>query len=80
MVRWGRSERDIQRAAARGEALGDDLRGIAGTSLDKGLELDALAKMAWPKRKAIIDRAKSGACIGVGLRRPRNPARIVCFD
>jgi hypothetical protein len=62
------------------EALGDDLRGIAGTSLDKGVELDALAKMAWPERKAIIDRAKSGACIGVGLSRPRNPARIVCFE
>src|SRR5208283_533106 len=33
------------RASARGEALGDDLGQVAGTSLDKGVELDALAKM-----------------------------------
>ncbi|WP_374545277.1 hypothetical protein [Rhodoblastus sp.] len=31
----GKSERNIQRAAARGEALGSDLKQIEGTSLDK---------------------------------------------
>ncbi|MGJ0507486.1 MAG: hypothetical protein ACR652_10175 [Methylocystis sp.] len=31
--------------AARGKALGPDLAEIAGTSLDNGMELDALAKM-----------------------------------
>ncbi|CAN2533045.1 hypothetical+protein [Methylocapsa aurea] len=41
----GKDERTIRRAAARGEALGADLKSIAGTSLDKGVELDALAKM-----------------------------------
>jgi hypothetical protein len=30
--------------AARGEALGGDFAAIAGTSLDKGVELDAMAK------------------------------------
>ncbi len=40
----GKPERNIQRAAARGEALGDDLNAIAGTSLDKGVELDGLAR------------------------------------
>jgi len=40
----GKDERTIRRAAARGEALGDDLDQVAGTSLDKGVELDALAK------------------------------------
>ncbi len=34
-------ERSIQRAAARGGALGDDLGAVTGTSLDKGVELDA---------------------------------------
>jgi hypothetical protein len=34
----GKSERDVRRAAARGEALGDDLNDITGTSLDKGIE------------------------------------------
>jgi hypothetical protein len=33
----GKDKRTIQRAAARGEALGDDLNDIAGTSLDKGV-------------------------------------------
>jgi hypothetical protein len=41
----GKDKRTVERAAARGEALGDDLNDIAGTSLDKGVELDALAKM-----------------------------------
>jgi hypothetical protein len=34
----GKPERSIQRAAARGEALGDDLGAVTGTSLDKGVE------------------------------------------
>lgn len=38
----GKSERAVQRDAERGDALGDDLAAIAGTSLDKGVELDAL--------------------------------------
>jgi hypothetical protein len=37
----GKDERTIRRAAARGEALGDDLGAVTGTSLDKGVELDA---------------------------------------
>jgi ParB family chromosome partitioning protein len=45
----GKGRRSIEVAAARGEALGDDLADIAGTSLDKGVELDALAKMAAPE-------------------------------
>jgi hypothetical protein len=32
------ARRTVERAAARGEALGDDLNDIAGTSLDKGVE------------------------------------------
>ena len=41
----GKDERTIRRAAARGEALGDDLGAVTETSLDKGVELDALAKL-----------------------------------
>lgn len=41
----GKDERTIRRAAARGAALGEDLAAITGTSLDKGVELDALAKI-----------------------------------
>jgi hypothetical protein len=37
----GKSERAVQIAAARGEALGDDLGAVTGTSLDKGVEREA---------------------------------------
>ena len=40
--RTGRSERADQRDATRGKAFGEDLNRITGTSLDKGVELDAL--------------------------------------
>jgi hypothetical protein len=39
----GKPERTIQRDAARAKALGADLDRVAGTSLDRGTELDALA-------------------------------------
>lgn len=44
--RTGRSKRSVAQDVARAEALGDDLDRVAGTSLDKGAELDALAKIA----------------------------------
>lgn len=43
------------RAAARGESLGDDLAAVTGTSLDKGVELDALAKLPKGEQKVVID-------------------------
>lgn len=59
----GRSERAVQLDAARGEALGEDLEAIAGTSLDKGVELDALAKLPEQERKSLVQRAKSGEAV-----------------
>lgn len=57
----GRSERSVQRAASRGEAIGaDNLSRIAHTSLDKGEELDALAKLEPAERKDVMDRAAAG--------------------
>ena len=41
----GENIRQIQRNVARAEAIGDDLLRLTGTSLDKGVELDALAKL-----------------------------------
>ena len=54
----GQSKRDINRHLARAEALGDDLDEVVGTSLDKGVELDALAKMPEPQRRA--DKLREG--------------------
>ena len=56
----GESKRDVNRHLARAEAIGDDLERITGTSLDKGVELDALAKLPEPERKDLIDRAEAG--------------------
>jgi ParB family chromosome partitioning protein len=59
-AKTGRSESSVQKDARRGEVLGDDLNNIIGTSLDKGVELDALVKMAPSARREIIGRAKAG--------------------
>jgi len=56
----GESKRAINQHLARADALGDDLERITGTSLDKGVELDALAKLPEPERKDLIDRAEAG--------------------
>lgn len=45
---------------SRAEALGDDLHAVAGTSLDKGVELDALKTLPAPERKQLIERARAG--------------------
>lgn len=60
----GQSERSIRRDVTRGEALGDDvLAKVARTSLDKGEELDALAKLAPETRTELIERAAAGETV-----------------
>lgn len=56
----GMTKQAINQHLARAEALGDDLERIKGTSLDKGVELDALKAMPEPERKELIDRAAAG--------------------
>jgi N6-adenosine-specific RNA methylase IME4 len=57
----GIGERTVQREARRGEVIGADaLTKVARTSLDKGDELDALAKLPEDRRAALIDRAVAG--------------------
>lgn len=56
----GRDKRTIHRDAARGEALGDALKDISGTPLDKGVELDALAKLDPEQRAEVIDKVRRG--------------------
>jgi ParB family chromosome partitioning protein len=56
----GKDKRTIERAAARGKALGDDLKAVKDTSLDSGVELDALAKLSVEVRRELIAKAKAG--------------------
>lgn len=45
-------------AAARGRDLGDDIQRIVGTSLDKGVEMDALAKLQKKSAKTLLAAPK----------------------
>lgn len=53
-------KRDVQLKIARARDLGEEIHKIAGTSLDKGVEMDALIKLPAPARTAIIERAVAG--------------------
>jgi ParB-like chromosome segregation protein Spo0J len=59
----GESKAQVNRHLARAEALGEDLDEIAGTSLDKGVELDALKDLPQEERKELIQRAKAGETV-----------------
>lgn len=69
--RTGQSKKDINRHAARGEALGDILHEIAGTSLDKGVELDALKALPEEERRHLIQSARNGEQVSARLHRRR---------
>lgn len=68
----GRSKSSINQELARADALGSDLQAVAGTSLDKGVELDALAKLKPAERASLIERARKGE--QVSARSKRVPA------
>lgn len=72
----GVDRRTIERRAARGAALGEDLERIAGTSLDKGVELDALAKLPKEEREAIIEKAVAGEKISARTKRKAPPGPV----
>lgn len=55
----GRTDRSVRQDAHRAKAI-PNLADVVGTSLDKGAELDALAKLPVEKQSEIISRAKAG--------------------
>ena len=56
----GETKQSINRRVAIADALGDDLDKVVGTSLDKGVELAALAKLPEEQRAELIERAQAG--------------------
>jgi hypothetical protein len=69
----GMTKRAINQHIARADALGEEaLTKVANTSLDSGVELDALAKLAAPQRALLIERAAAGE--KVSARTPSTPA------
>jgi hypothetical protein len=70
----GMKRRTVETAAARGEAITPEkLEKIAGTSLDKGVELDALAKLPAHKRDELIDAALRGERVSARALAPSLP-------
>jgi hypothetical protein len=67
----GKTSRAVRTIAARGKALGGALKDIAGTSLDSGVALAALAKKPKAERADLIKRAKDGEKVSA---RPALPA------
>ena len=55
----GKSERSVQRDATRGERV-KVLPQIVGTKLDKGDEIDALAKLPTDEQRKLAERASLG--------------------
>lgn len=56
----GVTKRSINQQLSRAEALGPDIKLVAGTSLDKGVEMDALARLPEENRRPLIDAAVRG--------------------
>ena len=68
----GESVRSIQRSISNANTLGlDALAKVTNTSLDSGVELDALAKLPEPEREALIERAVAGEKVSA---KPETPA------
>lgn len=73
----GKSASAVQKAAKRGKELGvRTLQDIAGTSLDKGEELDALAKLPEEERGELIVRAGRGEKVSAIKRDDTNKANL----
>ena len=70
MEKTGESDRRTREHLARAAALGPDLHAVIGTSLDKGVELDALKDMDAEERHALIERARAGEV--VSAREPKD--------
>jgi hypothetical protein len=69
----GVTERTVRRAVARGEKI-TDVADLAGTSLDKGDELDALAKLPKGEQEQLIAAAKAGEQVSAKAKPESTPA------
>jgi hypothetical protein len=68
----GKTTKTVERAASRGKHI-SVLSQVIGTSLDKGEELDALAKLPKASQQALADRAQAGE--KVSAKTPATAAR-----
>lgn len=76
----GMTKQDINRHLSRADALGDDLQKVEGTSLDKGVELDALKAMPPEVRAPLIARAQAGEPVSARKPAARISLSIEYYD
>jgi len=70
----GVNEDTVKVDAARGVALGDEvLAAVKGTSLDKGVELDALKALPPAERAPLVERARAGEPVSARRQRSAEP-------
>ena len=69
----GLTKRAINEHVARAAALGPDIHEVVGTSLDKGVELDALKDMPADERRELIERAKAGEAVSARTKPEKDP-------
>ena len=66
----GKSSRTIKREVARGENIDPQaLADLAGTCLDNGTELDALAKLPAAEQRSLAEAAKRGEKVSANTTR-----------
>jgi ParB family chromosome partitioning protein len=74
--RTGGTKDKIQRSRKRGRLLGPFLDRIRGTSLDKGAELDALAKLSKAEQEDLGNRAARGEAVSARTADRKPPAEV----
>jgi N6-adenosine-specific RNA methylase IME4 len=67
-AKTGKGRSTIARDVARANNIGDLLPDVIGTSLDRGDELDALAKLSEPEQQALARRAANGETVSAKTR------------
>ena len=80
----GESKRRTNEHLSRAEALGPDIHAVVGTSLDKGVELDALVKMKPEERRDLVRRAQAGEQVSAkqhneSKKDPQQASRMVAI-
>ena len=76
----GLTKQSVNQHLSRADALGPDLLAVAGTSLDKGVELDALKAMPADQRAPLIARAQAGEQVTARKPAARISLVIEYFD
>lgn len=76
----GMTKQAINKHLSRADALGDDLQKVEGTSLDKGVELDALKAMPPEVRAPLIARAQAGEPVSARKPAARISLSIEYYD